>query len=78
MEGTRELINSIIQNLLKLKDNIEDYGNNNDIVVGKIVENIEQCDIFYDRIKKIILENLVKTREDIVEVEETDNGIEFK
>jgi len=78
MKETRELINYMIENLLDLKDNIEDYGNNNDGSLDRIIENIGNCDKFYDTVKEIILDNIIKTREDVVEVEETDNGIEFK
>ena len=78
MKETRELINWTIESLLDLKDSTEDYKNDNEGALDRIIENIEKCDRFYDNIKKIILENLVETREDVVEVEEADNGIEFK
>jgi len=78
MIKTREHINLMILNLLQLKDSAQDYENNQDESLDKIIKNIENCDNYYGKIKNIILDKLVDTREDIIQVEDSKNGIEFK
>ena len=72
-------IDNLIRNLAFLKIDIENFVKNpeNNDFFDEIIKNIENCDILYDTIKVEILKIIEDFREDIIEVKETDNGLEF-
>jgi len=74
-----ENINNLIKNLVFLGNDIENFMRNpkNDDFFEEIIKKVEKCDIVYDTIKVEILKILKDLREDIIEVKERDNGLEF-
>lgn len=74
-----EDIDNLIKNLAFLKCDIENFVENpeNDDFFDEIIKKVEKCDIVYDTIKTEILKILKDLREDIIEVKETNNGLEF-
>ena len=74
-----ENIDSLIRNLAFLKCDVENFVENpeNNDFFEEIIKKVEKCDIFYVIIKDEILKMLKDKRKDIIEVKETENGIEF-